>query len=914
MPPLVKVRSFLRNLFLSGRVELDLHEEVHAHLEMLVEQNIRAGMPPNEAQRAARIEVGGIEQLKEQVREERVGNWLRSVTSDSRYCVRQLRKNPAFTAVVVLSLALGIGANTAIFSLINAALLKMLPVAAPEQLVHLTVGSPDNVADDSFSYPTFKQLCDHNQVFSGVLAFRGLENLDFDVNDHAGLAKGQAVSGNYYSVLGVNTILGRTITPADDQVTGGGPVAVISYGYWTERFNRDPSAVGKAIVLNGSPFTLIGVTPPEFFGLEPGDSVDVSIPISMVAKVRPDWAATGTPYSVLSAPFRNWLHLMARLKSGVTEERALANSDAIFRQAMRIAAEGLVGLPFDSPRSRQMFLQTRLHLELGGRGLAALRQQFSKPLLILMAVVVLLLLIACANVANLMLVRASARQREIAVRVALGAGRLRLIRQLVTESIMLALAGGVGGLVLAFLASSGLLVLMSHSSSPISLNVQPDARVLGFTALVSLFTAILFGLVPAMRATQFDLGPGLKEGARNLGGVRRSSRLAKVLVISQVALSLVLLIGAGLLVRTLKKLKDFYPGFNAQHVLLISMNPSMVGYKEAQVVGLYQRLLTELKTLAGVQVVSLSDFSPLGVRFSSVVVTVEGYKPRPDENTFVMINVIGPDYFRVLETPVLLGREFTGSDEASAAKVAIINHTMAHNYFGDTNPIGRRISVPGWKGDASWLEIVGVVQDAKYHSLREQTPPQAYIPFFQSPETGAMTLEVRVTMDQGRAAATVRGAIQEIDTRLPVFDVKTLKGQVDESLVQERLIASLSTLFGLLALSLAAVGLYGLMAYAVARRTNEFGIRMALGAPQQSILRLVMKDVSIVLAGGATAGVCISLATVSVLQKMLFGLAPHDTFTFVAAISLLSAAAFFAGYLPARRAMRVDPMIALRYE
>jgi predicted permease len=910
----VKVRSFLRNLFLTRSAEADLDREVHSHLEMLIEENIRAGMLPNEAQRAARIELGGIEQLKDQVREERVGNWLRSVISDGRYGVRQLRKSPAFTVVVVLSLALGIGANTAIFSLINAALLKMLPVAAPEQLVHLTVGSPAKASDDSFSYPTFKQFCDHNQVFSGVLAFRGLENLEFDVNDHVGLAKGQAVSGNYYSVLGVNTILGRTITPDDDQVAGGGPVAVISHGYWTARFNRDPSAVGKAIALNGSPFTLIGVTPPEFFGLEPGDSVDVSIPISMVAQVKPDWAATGTPYSVLSAPFRNWLHLIARLKSGVTEQRALANSDSIFRQAMRTAADALAGLPFDSPRSRQMFLQTRLHLEPGGRGLAALRRQFSKPLLILMAVVVLLLLIACANVANLMLVRASARQREIAVRVALGAGRLRLIRQLITESVLLALAGGAGGLVLAFLASNGFLVLMSHSSTPITLNVQPDARVLGFTALVCLFTAILFGLVPAMRATQLDVVPGLKDGARNLGGVRQSSRLGKALVVSQVALSLVLLIGAGLLVRTLEKLKNFYPGFNAQHVLLISMNPSMVGYKEAQVVGLYQRLLTEFKTLPGVQAVSLSDFSPLGVRFSSVVVTVEGYKPRPDENAPVMINVIGPEYFKALETPVLLGREFTGSDGAGAAKVAIINHAMAYYYFGDTNPIGRRISLPGWKGDASWLEIVGVVQDAKYRSLREQTPPQAYIPFFQSPETGSMTLEVRTTTDPGSAAATVRGAIQEIDTRLPVFDVKTLTGQVDESLVQERLIASLSTLFGLLALSLAAVGLYGLMAYAVARRTNEFGIRMALGAPQQSILRLVMRDVAIVLAGGATAGFCISLAAVSVLQKMLFGLAPHDTFTFVAAIAVLSTVAFFAGYLPARRAMRVDPMIALRYE
>lgn len=834
---------------------------------------------------------------------------MTTLVQDLRYGLRQLRRNPGFTAVVIFSLALGIGANTAIFSLIDAALLRMLPVADPARLV--TIGCS---SDNAFAYPAFLQLRDRNQVFSGVLAFRTLGDFDFEVDGRGGLAKGQVVSGNYFSVLGVKPILGRVITPEDDKVADGAPVAVISYVYWVERFNRDPSAVGKRIVLNGSPFTIVGVTPPEFFGLEPGHPIDVSVPLTMVTQVSSGWAAAGTPYFVLSAPFRNWLYLMARLKPGITEQRALANAEPIYRQANREAAAGLAGLPFDSPQHRQMFLRSSLHLEPGGRGLAALREQFSKPLLVLMAVVALLLLIACANVANLTLARARAREREVAVRIALGAGRLRLIRQLITESLLLALAGGAAGLLLARWASGGLLALMSRSASPVSLSVHPDARVLGFTALVSLLTVLLFGIAPALRATRPHLAPALKESGRNFGGMGARSSWGKALVTAQVALSIVLLIGAGLLVRSLEKLQNFYPGFSAQHVLLASINPSLVGYQEPQVVTLYQQLLENIKSLPGVRSASFSDFSPLGARFSFTLPTVEGYRPRAGENDPVMINVIGPGYFKTLETPLVLGREFNDADLAGAPKVAVINQAMAHYYFGDANPIGRRFSLPGWRGDSSWLTIVGVIQDAKYHSLREQTSRQAYIPFFQSPESGSMTLEVRALTDAASVSAAVHRIIQEADSRLPIFDVKTLTEQVNESVVQERLVASLSSLFGSLALLMAAIGLYGTMAYVVSRRTNEIGIRIALGAQRRQILGMVMREALLLVIVGVAIGIPVALGFGRLISSMLYDLKPTDPWILTAAASVMTAVAALAGYLPAYRASRVDPMVALRHE
>lgn len=889
--------------------------ELEAYLETETDENIARGMTSDEARHAARRKLGNPTQIREEIYRMNSVALIESLWQDVRYGLRMLAKNRGFTAVVVLSLALGIGANTAIFSLMNAALLKMLPVKSPEQLVQFKSVIPNIGSSEYFPYPAFKEFRDHNQVFSGVFAFAGINNVDFEMNGEGGIARGQVVSGEYFSVLGVNAVAGRIITPEDDKFAGGSPVAVISYEYWQKRFGLDPAAIGKKVVLNNSPFTIVGVTPPEFFGLQPGERIDVSVPMKMIAQVRPGWVAVGTPYYVFSSPARNWLHIMARLKPGVSTEQALANMEPTFRQAMREHVEGFTGTPFDSPAARRALLGAKLQLSSGGQGLEALRQKFSKPLFILMAAVALLLLITCANVANLLLARANARSKEIAVRLTVGAGRLRLVRQLIAESTLLAIAGGALGLLLAFWASRSLLVLMSHGSSPVSLSVRPDGTVLAFTLLVSLLTAILAGIAPAWRAARTNLAPSLVETTRSAGKGGGRSRFAKSLIVLQVALSLVLLVGAGLLTRSLENLKDFYPGFNKDNVLLLSLNPGLIGYKETRPGALYQTLLERFKALPGVRAVSFSMDTPLSGYFANVVPNIEGYKPPSGkEMTPVGFNIVGPDYFKAIETRILLGREFTARDQAGAPRVAIINQTMARDYYGNTNPIGRRISNPDWVADPSWLEIVGVVDDARQRDLRRQAEPMFYTPVAQSSIPGDVTFEIRTAMNPAAMASAARHVVAQLGSRLPVINVTTLSEQVDDSLVQERLIASLSSLFGILALILAAVGLYGLMTYAVNRRTNEVGIRMALGAQRGEIARMVLRESLLLVIIGLAVGIPVSLGASRLISSELYGLKPFDPITIAAAGFILMAIAALAGYLPARRASRVDPMVALRYE
>jgi putative ABC transport system permease protein len=828
--------------------------------------------------------------------------------NDLRYATRMLGKSPAFTAVVVLSLALGIGANTAIFSLIDAVLLKMLPVQNPEQLVQLTWTGSDGRRDDSFSYPGFEEFRDHSPVFSGVFAFESLGRVNVGVNGRGELAVGQVVSGNYYSVLGVNAIVGRTISPEDDRVPGANPVAVINYNHWKGRFNLDPAIVGRSITINGSPFTVIGVTPPEFFGLQTGDSVDLTIPTKVLAQVKPEWSTTGDR-SIFKARDTWWLRVMARMKAGVTEKQALANVETLFEQ---VKNETVGPFPSNVPQLSQEILGTRIRVEPGSTGLSVLRQQFSKPLLILMTVVGLVLLIACANVANLLLARSTTRQKEIAVRLALGAGRPRLIRQLMTENVLLALCGGGCGLLLAFWGTSLLLRLLSSPSSPVRLSVAPDSRILWFTALVSLLTAILFGLAPALRATQFNLTPALKESANSQTDTSHRPGLGRALVTLQVALSLTLLIGAGLFVRSLQKLKSLYPGFNLEKVLVVSVDPTLSGYKGERIVNLYKDLLQQINVIPGVRTASLSMYSPIASRSQTQIVAVQGYTPRPDEDIAVHMNSVGPRYFKTLGIPVLLGREFLNADSAGAPNVAVINQTMARYYFRDQNPIGKRFGLGGPETAGS-LEIVGVVQDAKYNSLREQTPRMAYTPFLQS-GAGAMTFEIRTAIDPTSAAGAVQQAIQRADRNIPVSDLKTLAQQVDDSLIQERLVARLSSLFGVLALLLACVGLYGIMAYTVMRRTNEIGIRLALGAQRADVMWMAMRETLALIIAGVAIGLPLALAATRLITSMLFGLTPTDPLTLSFAVVLLTAVVTFAGYLPARRASMVDPMVALRYE
>jgi predicted permease len=892
--------------------DADLERELRADLELEEEERREKGLSPDEARREARRAFGNTTLIKEQTHEAWGWAALEHFAQDIRYGVRQLRRAPAFTITAVLILALGIGAVTAVFSLIDAALLRMLPVEQPEQLVEFKAANPAFPVDDAFSYPTFQDLEGQTQVLAGVFSFRRLNRFDVEVDGHGGLAEGQLVSGNYFAVLGVRAIRGRTLLPVDETVAGSSPVAVIGYDYWRTRFALDPDIVGKHVRIDNVAFTIVGVTEPEFYGVQPGEKVEMSVPLTMVGSVYPGFANAGGPADALKAPFRNWLHVMGRLRDGVSRERATAGLEPVFAQSMRDAAASLAGTPIDSPAVRQTFLNFRLGLEPGSQGLAALRQQFSKPLWIVMAIVALLLLITCASVANLLLARANAREKEVAMRLALGAGKGRLVRQLLTESILLGLGGGVMGVGLAYWGNSLLLALMARGRTPLSLSARPDLKVLAFALGVSLFTALVFGTIPAWRVAYVDPSRGLAQNARNSAGSATPFRLGKSLVVLQVAISLVLVIAAGLLVGTLANLKDFYPGFDRDKMLLFSVDPTVIGYQD--VVPLYERLLTRLRALPGVRLASLSVHQPLTANLSATAVKVQGAAlGQPEDLAPVNIEPVGPDYFATMGTALLRGRDFLWNDRSGSTKVAIVNESMARHYFGDGDPIGRYVSIPGFIGDSSWIQIVGEIPDTKFHDLRENDALVLYLPLFQLPEGGA-TFELRTALDPAYVQSTALDAVRALDPRLPVDSVKTLDVQLNDSLVQERLVGSLSGLFAALALLLTSVGLYGLMAYTVHRRTNEIGIRMALGADRVLIARMVLRETLLLLIGGLAVGLPGAVFASHLIASQLFGIRPWDPVTFLGACMLMAVVTITASYIPARRAASVDPMEALRTE
>ena len=852
---------------------------------------------------------------KEDRQEARGVGFLEHIGQDARYAMRMFGRTPGFTVVVVMTLALGIGANTAVYSLINAALLKMLPVRDPQQLLQFSRIDPVFGPNDYFSYPEFQLFQHETQAFSGLFAFANLNGVNVEVNGHGETANGQVVSGNYFSTLGVGAILGRTIVPADDPLSSAGSVAVISYRFWRERLAGDPAVVGTKIVVNNYPFTIVGVTPPEFFGLQPGRPIDVSVPLKLIAPLRPEYAMAGTPYDVLTYPDRAAFLIMGRMRPGVSAATAATLMEPLFREAMNNAAAALAGTPLDSPRDRARHWQARLQLTTGGRGLADLRERFSKPLWILMAAVGMLLLIACANVATLLLARAQFRQHEMAARLALGAARLRLMQQLVTESILLALAGGVLGIVLAFWASGSLMALMRHMGTPIVLSVRPDFRVLGFTLGISVLTAILFGMIPGWRLVQTDMPSGLVPNIYGAGKSAQRSHSTKALIVLQVAASLVLMVGAGLLVRSLQNLKDFYPGFRTDNVLLFEVNARALGYTVAQTNVLYRTLAGQIDTLPGIRRTSFSIDAPFSGDLLQTTPTIEGYQPASGSAPLIAgINVLGPRYFEVLGTRVLLGRDFTGEDDANAPKVTIINKRMAQEIYGDTSPIGRRLSIPRYAGDKSWYSIVGVVADARSRDLREPVMPMLYVPVSQTVAPAGVTFEIRTAGNAAAAAPSVLQAVARVERRLSLSGVRTLNDQRDDSLLQERLIASLAGLFGMLAVLLASVGLYGVMAYMVNRRTSEIGIRMALGSGRIQIAGLVLREALMMVLVGIVLGTPAAMATAHLMRSQLYGLGPYDPMTMMFAVGVMTGVGVVACYSPAARAMRIDPMAALRYE
>ncbi|PYV22208.1 MAG: multidrug ABC transporter substrate-binding protein [Acidobacteria bacterium] len=786
------------------------------------------------------------------------------------------------------------------FSLVNALLLRMLPVERPQELVLL---SPVDERGNSlgFSYPLFEAVRDHSHTLAGIFALSG-GPMNVSVDGQAELAPGggQYVSGSYFSTLGVRAVAGRTFTAEDDEVPGQHPVAVISYNYWKRRFARDPSAVGKTIYLNGHPFTVIGVTPPRFFGISTDHSPDVTVPMMMYPQLNPDGPDLNNRGSW-------WLKVMARLKPGVSAPQATADANVALQQYL---AED------DSAESRsQRTWGLRAELEPGAWGNSPRsKPEAWKGLGILMGLVGLVLLIACANIANLLLARGAARQKEIALRLSIGAGRWRLIRQLLTESLLLAVFGGAAGLLLAFWGTEGLAKLVAQSAGP-ALDLSPDTRVLGFTAAISLLTGVLFGLAPAFGATRVELTTALKEGGRqwSTGPVR--NRLRSALVVSQVALSLVLLVVAALFTRSLEKLLSVDLGFRPEHVLVLSVDPTLVGYQGARLDTLYKSLLERLDTIPGVLSASASRGGLLERGGWHNLVTVPGYTPRPGEEPGSGFNPVGSHFFETAGIPILLGRDFGPRDDETAPKVAVVNETFARDFFGGANPLGRTIGL-GVNQNLGQFEIVGVVKDSKQNRLSERPVRVVYFPFLQIPPAliSQMTLEVRTAADPAAMTATVRKELLAVEKNLPIFGVKTLTQQVQDSLGEQRMVARLTTLFGLLALLLAAVGLYGVMSYSVARRTSEIGIRMALGAQRGDVTRLVLRETMTLVSVGVALGLAGALGAGRVLSSLLFGLAPTDPVAFAAATLLLTGVAAVASYVPARRASQVDPMAALRYE
>jgi predicted permease len=829
---------------------------------------------------------------------------LEATLADLRYGLRLLARTPGFTAVAVLSLALGIGANTAIFTLIDAVLLRTLPVKNPERLVSLRIAEPlstwtDGNSETAFSYPAFQQMRARNQVLSELFAFRSLGRLNAQVNGAAELARGQLVTPDYFRSLGVRLILGRDFAEDDDRA-GAPPVAIIGYTYWQRRFGADPSVSGKRILLNGVSFTVIGVTMPEFFGLQPGADVDVSAPFAVQPKVLPNLGEPGI--SMFTAADHSWIELMGRLKPGVTEERARANLDVIFRQSI------------EAPKADQPQRLPSIQVVAGGRGLAGLRNQFSKPLFILMIVVGVVLLIACANIANLLLARATSRQKEIGVRLSMGATRGRLIRQLLMESVLLASIGGLAGLAFAYWGSSILVAMIQRGNTPILLDPRPDMTVLGFTAAICLLTGLLFGAAPAIRAARVELAPTLKQSASNLGSGHQRMRLTRLLVVSQIALSVVLLFGAGLFVRTLVNLEMQNVGFARDNLLLFGIAPREAGYKGARYANLCRDIQARVAGLPGVQSATSSLHLLLSGSIRGLSIAVPGYSPAPKEHPSVQVLPVGTGFLSTMGITLLQGRDLTAHDDENAPKVGLINQTMARKYWGGRSPVGQHIKMGRLD-----LEIVGVVQDLKYSSLRREISPVIYHPYVQDMDSMPhMHFEVRTAGDAGALIPAVRQVVRAIDGSLPLFDVRTQTQQIDELLFEERLFAKLTGFFSALALTLVCVGLYGVMSYAVARRTSEIGIRMALGAQRGNILGMVLREVLVLVGIGVALGVAGSVVTAKLadatVSGLLFGLKIDDLSVIGFAAVILVAVATLAGVVPARRASRVDPLVALRYE
>jgi macrolide transport system ATP-binding/permease protein len=812
---------------------------------------------------------------------------MTTLWQDLRYGLRMLRKTPGFTAIAILSLALGIGANTAIFSLVNTALLRPLPVDKPEQLVGLNNTAGERMFP-AFSYPNYKDFESRNQVFSGMIAYRFAPlSLSHDgINERLW---GYIVSGNYFEVLGVRAGLGRLISTDDDRAPGGHPVAVLSHKCWQSRFGSDPNISGKEILVNGRGYTVIGVAPPSFFGTEIVAAPEIWFPMAMQEQIE-------VGYGWLDKRGVENLSLQGRLKAGVSEAQAQAALNTIAADLEREYPDVNEGKRV-TLSTLSLIVSSRRSLVLGFIGL-------------LMSSVGLVLLLACTNLANLLLARAAERRREIGVRLALGASRFQLVRQLLTESMLLAFGGGVLGFLLAFWLVDLIVAFKPPVDVPLSLELYIDYRVFLFTCLLTFATGLLFGILPALQATKTDLLSALKDEAG--GGSLRGSRLKNGLIVFQVAVSVMLLIGGGLMLRSLQNAQTVNLGFNPQNAIELSFDLRLQGYTEGQGREFQKRLLEAVSALPGVEGAGLADLVPVDLHFGRVPVFIEGQLPERDAMApRAMSNRISPGYFTAMSTRLLQGRDFTEQDNKATNRVVIVNETFARQFWQGENPIGKRFSIGN--ADSPKVQVIGVAQDGKYAGLNEDPRAFVYRPIWQS-YTGATSLVVRGDGDPQRLIAMVRNELRQLDGNLPTSTAKTLVERLAFPLLPARLAASALGSFGLLALLLAAIGIYGVMSYAVTRRTREIGIRIALGAQQKDVLNLLMRQGTKLTLTGIAIGLPASLMLTRLMKSMLFGISATDPLTFIFISLLLAGVALLACYLPARRATKVDPMVALRYE
>jgi len=901
-------------LFRRRKLDGDIDEELRSHLEMSAEENRRRGMSDEEARRKAMRDFGGLTQVRETVRMREGFPFFANLSRDVAYALRMLKKSPGFAAIAIGSLALGIGANTAIFSIAKQVLLDRLNVphagelrlfawrSARQSVVHSSWGdwdkTVDGVTSTSFSYPVYQLMRKQNRALADLFAFKNLGRVNVTVDGEAEVVQGDLVSGNFYEQMEVRPQLGRPIVPADDEKVGGSPVVVISDGYWTRRFNRSPSVIGKTILVNLVNVTVVGVNPRGFTGAKgTQSSPEIFMPFSLQPLVFPYSRET----SLLASDRVWWMQIMARAKPGVDEAKA--------RAALDVALKGAVRATMTVKPEESM---PDLVLGDGSHGMNEASRQLAQPLMVLMSLVGLVVLLACANMANLLLARSSTRQREMGVRLALGAGRARILRQMLTESVLLSVLGGLVGLLVGYFGRSAILAMFSSPADPMVLEGSFSWGVFGFNAALSVVTGILFGVGPAVQATRTQVTSTLKDAAQTTTR-RRKGFAGRAIVGFQVALSTLLVVVAGVFLRTIINLSRVDPGFDPRNIVLFELRPPVSEYPDAKEAALFRQIVERLRAVPGVESVTPTSVAPLSHSYERDDFLPVGAKQGNDDAA--LNSTVGDEYFATFRIPMVAGRGFAETDTETSPKVAVVNEALAKQFFPGENPVGKSFTTSDEKDNKLIYQIVGVCADTRYGSLREDPPPIFYLDYKQAPAiTWGMTFAVKTRTSRAAITPSLRRAVQAVDRNLPLIEVRTQEEQIDELLRNEHVFAELTAGFGVVALMLACIGIYGLMAYAVSRRTNEIGIRMALGARAEQVLGMVLREAVWMTATGVAVGLGCALAVGRLIASLLYGLKAWDPVTLLGAALLLVLVALGASWVPARRAASVDPSRALRAE